>query len=114
MRCPTEWFAATASEVVRQRLVALNADQEFAGIVMGTAYDKIECQLAARQGQMTHWAMKTWGEIMERTEARGGYHETTLLGCQFLACLDAYRWFGMPLLNGWEPAEDFLPLNRKR
>lgn len=50
VRCPTEWFAATASEVVRQRLVALNADQEFAGIVMDTAYGKTVCQLAARQG----------------------------------------------------------------
>ena len=59
VRCSTEWFAATASEVVRQRLTALNADQGFAGIVMGTAYDEIERQLAARQGQMTHWAMNT-------------------------------------------------------
>ena len=99
---------------MRQRLVALNTDQDFAGIVMVTAYDEIECQLAACQGQMTHWAMKTWGEIMERTAARGGYHETTLLGRQFLACLDAYRCFGMPLLDEWEPAEDFLSLNRKR
>ncbi|WP_241640284.1 hypothetical protein [Rosenbergiella epipactidis] len=75
--------------MVRQRLTALNADQSFASIVMGMAYDEIERQLIARQGQMAHWAMNTWGEIMERMAARGGYHENTLLGCQFLACLDA-------------------------
>ena len=114
VRCPTEWFAAGAARAVRQYVATLDTDPRYVGVSLETTYDEIRRQLIASEEYMTTWAMMTWAEISGRTAARGGHHVSTLLGRQLIASLDAYKWFDMPLLQGWEPEEEFLASNRER